>query len=261
MRFFILIISFILISCNSNSEKKEIESKNISKNLKQELPNIYVVKTIFFSKDSLPISADIYEVDNKKPTVLLCHQAGYSRGEYNETAMKLCNYGFSSIAIDQRSGGEVNGVINKTTLAAKNRNLATNYLDAKSDIEAAINYMYEMNGGKPIILVGSSYSATLALIIGNNSEKVKAIVAFSPGEYFETIDVKNTIKNISKPVFVTSSKKESVALKELVSLINVNYVTHYTPDELGVHGSKALWKSTEGNEGYWNSLLKFLLKQ
>ena len=51
-----------------------------------------------------------------------------------------------------------------------------------------------------------------------------------------------------------------MALKELVSLINVNYVTHYIPHEAGGHGSKALWKSTEGNEGYWNSLLKFLLK-
>ena len=191
---------------------------------------------------------------------MLCHQAGYSRGEYKDTAVKLMELGFSCIAIDQRSGKETNGIVNETALAAKRHNLPTTYLDAKQDIEAAIDYMYEMNGHQPIILVGSSYSASLALLIGNTSTKIKSIASFSPGEYFRSINIQSEIQSISKPVFVTSSKKESRALEELVSLIDTSYVTHFMPDVSGIHGSRALWSSTEGNEAYWDALSNFLKK-
>ncbi len=260
MRYFILSLSLLFFSCNFSSEKNEIKPVSVSISENQEVPATYIVKTIIYSKDSLPISADIYEVSSKKPIILLCHQAGYSRGEYKDTALKLMELGFSCMAIDQRSGKEANGVINETALAAKKRNLPTTYLDASQDIEAAIDYLYEINGHKPIILVGSSYSASLALLIGNTSTKVKAIVSFSPGEYFRTTNIQSEIKNLSKPVFVTSSKKESQALEELVSLIDTSYVTHFIPNVQGIHGSRALWSSTEGNEDYWDALSTFIKK-
>jgi len=259
MRYFIISLCVLFFSCNTSKEKKEVQSTNPTTE-NELVQNIYIVKTIIYSKDSLPITADIYEVNNKRPIVLLCHQAGYSRGEYKDTALKLMKLGFSCVAIDQRSGKEANGVINETALAAKERHLSTNYIDAKQDIEAAIDYLYDMNEHQPIILVGSSYSATLALLIGSESNKVKAIVAFSPGEYYRTIDVKNAIKDISKPTFVTSSKKEIPALKELISLVNSDFVTHFEPKGDGIHGSRALWKSTNGSEAYWQAFNSFLTK-
>jgi len=258
MRYFSIIISLLLISCNFSSEKKVVKLVTSSTISEQETPNIYIVKTIIYSKDSLPIAVDIYEVNDKKPTILLCHQAGFSRGEYKDTALKLMELGFSCIAIDQRSGKEVNGVVNETALAAKDRNSPTSYLDAKQDIEAAIDYIYELNGHQQIILLGSSYSATLSLLIGNTSNKVKAIAAFSPGEYFKGINIKESIKGIKKPVFVTSSQKETEALITLVSLIDVQYVTHFKPVVVGIHGSRALWSSTEGNDAYWQVFKDFL---
>tara|TARA_R110001583_G_scaffold142294_1_gene294570 strand:- start:11965 stop:12738 length:774 start_codon:yes stop_codon:yes gene_type:complete len=234
MRYFSIIISLLLISCNFSSEKKGVKLVTSTSISEQEIPNIYSVKTIIYSKDSLPITVAIYEVNNKKPTILLCHQAGFSSGEYKETVLKLMELGFSCIAIDQRSGKEVNGVVNETALAAKERNLPTSYLDAKQDIEAAIDYIYELNGHQPILLVGSSYSASLSLLIGNTSKKVKAIAAFSPGEYFEGINIKESIKSINKPVFVTSSQKETEALITLVSLIDKQYLTHFKPNVVGI---------------------------
>ena len=85
MRFNILFIAILLlVSCNNKQKEQKSESSKITENKSQKLPNIYVVKHVFPSKDSLLISADIYEVDEKKPLVLLCHQAGYSRGEYTK---------------------------------------------------------------------------------------------------------------------------------------------------------------------------------
>lgn len=259
MRYFIISLCILFISCNTSNEKKEVQPVKKTTLDDQQAQNIYVVKTIIYSKDSLPITADVYEVNNKRPTVLLCHQAGYSRGEYKDTALEFLKLGFSCVAIDQRSGNEVNGVINETSFIAKQRKLKTNYIDAIQDIESAIDYIHELNGHQPIILVGSSYSATLALLIGDKSEKVKAIAAFSPGEYYKSIDVKNTIKNISKPTFVTSSKDEISKLKELISLIDSDFITHFEPKVEGAHGSRALWKSTSGNKFYWEAFSNFLI--
>ena len=49
----------------------------------------------FYAKDSVLISADTYFIEKPKAAVLLCHQAGFSRGEYLVTAKKLNALGYS----------------------------------------------------------------------------------------------------------------------------------------------------------------------
>jgi len=81
-------------------------------------------ETITFpSKDGLTITADTYitNPDNKTPFIVLFHQAGWSRGEYNEIAPKLNKLGFNCMAVDQRSGGSVNGIQNETTALAQKK--------------------------------------------------------------------------------------------------------------------------------------------
>ncbi|PQJ79977.1 serine aminopeptidase domain-containing protein [Polaribacter porphyrae] len=240
----------ILFSCkNKPADKPNLAVENqISKK-----------KTITFpSKDGLPITADIYNSKNTFISILLCHQAGYSKGEYIDTAVQLTKLGYSVMAIDQRSGNAVNNIKNRTKLAASKKGLGVTYLDAKQDIEAAIDYIYKQNEGRKILLVGSSYSASLALLIGVNNSKIKAVAAFSPGEYFKGIDINKSISTYKKPVFVTSSLNESESVKTLIDKIDSNFSTHFIPKVKGIHGSRALWKTTEGYETYWSSFNSFL---
>lgn len=217
------------------------------------------VKTITFpSKDGLTITADLYTTLKAKDLIVLCHQAGFSRGEYINTALKLQKMGYSALAIDQRSGNKANQIINETHLEAKQKGLSTTYLDAKQDIEAAVDYAYKLNGNKPIILVGSSYSSSLVLLIATTNKKVKAVVAFSPGEYFRGINLAISIKKLSKPIFVTSAKSEINQTSNVVKFISPKYVTHFKPTAKGIHGSRALWFATPGNETYWKALSDFL---
>jgi len=217
-------------------------------------------RTIYFqSQDNLGITADIYTAENSKGFILLCHQARYSRGEYIATASKLNDEGYSCIAIDQRSGGEVKGVVNETNKRAKERGLSTEYLDAKQDIESAIDYCYKLNSGKPVILVGSSYSASLSLLIASEENNfVKAVVAFSPGEYLAGIDLTDKLSNIQIPTLVLSSKDESEDVSKLISNAKPELVGQFIPSVQGVHGSSALWPETAGNQEYWNRFLVFL---
>ena len=215
-------------------------------------------KIEFQSRDGLLITADLYEVENPKTTILLCHQAGYSRGEYIKTALQLNVLGYSCMAIDQRSGKGVNGIPNETMAKAKAKGLGTTYLDARQDIEAAVDFLYERSDEQPILIVGSSYSATLVLLIAIENKKVKAVASFSPGEYYKGIDVNKEISSIEKLVYVTASKSETPDLTNLVSGISSEYLTHYKPSEKGIHGSRALWESTDGVDGYWKSFRDFL---
>lgn len=78
------------------------------------------------------------------------------------------------MAIDQRSGDIVNDVVNETVKLAKSKKIETVYINAKPDIIAVIDYVYKDNNNQ-LLLVGSSYSATLAMLIGDNNDKVKAV--------------------------------------------------------------------------------------
>ncbi|MGQ9846392.1 MAG: alpha/beta hydrolase [Bacteroidales bacterium] len=215
----------------------------------------------FYASDGLPVTASFYEKDASMPYMILLHQAGYSRGEYKETATRFTNLGYNCLAVDLRSGDQVNFVQNETAKEAKKRKLSTEYLDAKKDIEAAINYAYEKSK-MPVILVGSSYSASLALLIAKGNQKVKAVIAFSPGEYFgPNYKVQPQLKNYDKPVFIACTQREYPYVNELAKFIPDNNKTIFKPQEgQGEHGSKCLWTSSANNKEYWLGILMFFNK-
>ncbi len=247
--YFPVLISFLLLSNLSCSQIKETSINR---------------KTIqFTSLDNLPITADLYMTNElDAPLIILFHQARFSRGEYLEIAPKLNKLGFNCLAIDQRSGKEVNDVVNQTHIEAVNKNLNTKYKDAIPDLEAAYFYAKDELHSKSIIIWGSSYSSSLVLYLGSKySDKLKGIVCFSPDEYF-TIDdskIKTFASKITCPVFITSAKNEQEYWQEIYNAIPSNKA-YFVPEGKGNHGSKALWKENEGNEEYWQAVTVFLQK-
>ncbi len=214
----------------------------------------------FPSKDNLTITAEWYPVNENMPVMLLCHQNRFSRGEYSETALRLNKFGFNCLAIDQRVGDEVNGVKNQTAMEARNKGLNPKLEDAEQDLVAAVDYLYAKYN-KQIILVGSSYSASLALKLANGNAKVLAVIAFSPGEYFTDKNfVKKSMKGFSKPLLAVSSRAEAPTVKALIAPAGSVLKTQYVPKDAGDHGSKVLWSTSKGSEEYWVVMMNFLDK-
>lgn len=232
---------------------------------KEESVEIEVVKAeiTFKSTDGLPVTGDLYIHENKKnPSfIVLFHQAGYSRGEYNQTAQVFIEWGYNVLSIDQRSGSTVNNVENLTHKRAVEQGLSTEYIDAMPDLLAAIDYVHENYSPKKLIILGSSYSATLSLIIAATfPEKIDAVLAFSPGEYFTYHKkmIKDFAREVEVPVFITSAKKEHKQWKDIYEAIPGNDKEMFVPQVEGIHGSRALWESTPGNEAYWKATQEFL---
>jgi dienelactone hydrolase len=215
-------------------------------------------KIEFPSRDGVMITANLFLQNDTLPYMILCHQAGYSRAEYDETGSKFCKFMYNCLAIDLRSGNEVNGVKNETAAHAKEKNKPTSYLDSEQDILAAIDYAFSKSR-KKVMLVGSSYSASLVLKIAAKDERVKAVIALSPGEYFgKSYSLKDNVKSIPVPVFVTSSKEEAPALTKLLEGIKADKKQQFIPASKGDHGSKALWKSNQNAHEYWLAILMFM---
>jgi len=212
----------------------------------------------FNAADGLKITANLYEIDSTLPYLILFHQAGYSKGEYRETAIKMIKLGYNILAVDLRSGDEVNFVTNETAALAKKTGKNNSMLDAKQDIIAAIDWAY-YKSNKEVVILGSSYSASLCLLVGKISPKVKAIIAFSPGEYFKPqIDMKKTIKDLAKPTFIACSQREISYVMEMTAFVEPKYKTIFSPKTgVGEHGSKSLWKSCKTNKEYWLALMMF----
>ena len=220
-------------------------------------------KTVLIkSSDGLKINADIYEIrDKKAPVILLFHQAGFSRGEYRETAPLLNDLGFNCIAIDQRSGKGVNGITNEAFLNATAKGLSAKYPDAFPDLEATLKFAVKKYPSNKIIIWGSSYSASLVFVLADKFPgKITAVAAFSPGEYFkfEGKEIKEYAKSVKCPVFITSAKKEHSNWKEIYENIPDGKKSFFLPESDGVHGSRALWKSSPGHKDYWKALKLFL---
>lgn len=222
-------------------------------------PFVDAQQTVAFkSNDGVTVTADLFVSHTSNPYIILLHQAGSSRGEFKEIAPKLINLNYNCLAVDLRSGNEMNFVTNQTAISAKNLNRPISFLSALADIQAAISYVAAKTK-RPIILLGSSYSASLALIEASNNFKVKAVIAFSPGEYFDDKQyVKNQTLRLFIPVLALSTVSEYNDMVDLLNHIPKKHLTLFRPTKVaGTHGAKALWGNSPGSDEYWLAISNF----
>jgi pimeloyl-ACP methyl ester carboxylesterase len=235
-------------------------------NGKQEQIHKSATETITFqSLDSLSITADLYITHGKTvPFILLFHRAHWSRGEYQEIAPKLNELGFNCMAIDQRSGEEINGVVNQTALQADKLKKSKFYIAALPDLEVALYYVRDRWEPEKIIIWGSSYSAALVFYLSYKyPDDIDGIIAFSLGEY-TTVDEKEVnyyAQFVKCPVFIASAADERNKWESIYENIPQSTgKSFFIPASGGKHGSEALWNKNPNHEQYWQALQTFLKK-
>ena len=246
-----------------STQEDAMEPMNTNTPASTQLPTKQTTTTVNFpTKDNLAVTADLYWTgDANAAFILLFHQANYSRGEYLEIAPKLNALGYNCLAIDQRSGGSVNGVVNETNKAAKAAGLPTAYPDAYADLQSALNYVESTYTPKKLIVWGSSYSSSLALILASeHPNEIAAVLAFSPGEYFKLDgkQVADYAAKIKQPAFITSAKSEEKAWRGIANVITSSGSVFFVPKDSGRHGSSALIDQTPNHAEYWTAVEQFL---
>jgi dienelactone hydrolase len=220
-------------------------------------------KVTFTASDHLTVTADLYRLNKNDPYIILLHRENSSRGEYRDIAPKLQKLGFNCLAVDLRYGKECNFVRNETVMQAQQKNAATSMLDCEKDIAAAIDYIVKTAVNKRCILLGSSFSASLAMKAANHHRDVTAAIAFSPGEYFgSTVSVKDWFADYDRFLFVATTQHEYPFVTDLLQNIPSSArLTRFQPSsESSVQGAPVLWNEEASSDEYWMSLMLFLNK-
>ena len=169
--------------------------------------------------------------------LLLFHQAGASRHEYDPLIPAFHRLGWDTLAIDQRSGGNLFGGHNQTV--AK-RGGSTGYLAALPDLEAALAWA-RLRKYPTIVAVGSSYSSSLVLLLAaRHPHDLAAVASFSPGEYFADRNrVKTAAARLRMPVYITTDPKEEGNVDVVLRDAHGGNIVRYRP-AAGVHGASTL---------------------
>lgn len=196
--------------------------------------------------------------DNDK-VLLLFHQAHASRHEYDSLIARFNQLGYDTLAIDQRSGGQLFGGQNQTVAALGK---SADYLQAAPDLDAALAWARDRHYAT-VVAVGSSYSSALVILLAaRHPPGLTAIASFSPGEYF---DDKNLIKTaaakVTVPFYITTDPAEADNVTEVLRNAHGDNIVHYQP-EAGVHGASTLVEARDpaGHAANLKSFEDFLRK-
>jgi alpha-beta hydrolase superfamily lysophospholipase len=216
-------------------------------------------RIVLRAADGVAIAASHGAAAKPKAVVLLFHQAGSGRGEYATIAPRLNGAGYETLAIDQRSDGSLFG--RNETVARLGQSAP--YGEAERDLEAAFAWGRARN--LPIILWGSSYSAALVFrVAARHGTMVKAVLAFSPGEYLDgPTAVRTAAARVAVPIFVTSARDpaEVAAARAVLAAAPARVKVQFTP-LAGIHGSSTLIpaKNPGGAAANWQAVSAFLAR-
>ena len=198
-----------------------------------------------YSADSTKIRGDLYLRNHSFPFIILCHGESTDRSEFYDIAPRLLNLNYNCLAIDMGTTG------------SHNYSLA----GGQTSLRAAIAYVRRFNS-LPVILFGSSWSASLCLLESATNPQIRAIVALSPGEYFlPRIRMSDVVEKISQPVFICGTRAEFSYLQKMVEKRPDGEIALFQPEKgKGVHGAAALTGSDITKDEYWFALMMFFKK-
>lgn len=249
----------LLAVCSFASSAQEPDRKPAAERPKSERapeapvpPFETLVRTL---PDKVEMSADLYRLEGaaaNAPVLVCMHMTASSRAEYRPYAAKMLELGCRVLSVDLRCGGEGErgvrgsqkrvGTPNATWTSAKSvLGRDPGYVDAYPDVGVAVAWAKELFPGAPIGLVGSSYSATLALVYAaEHPDAVGAVLALSPGDYVaEWKPVSERIKSIRTPAYITcgNTPADTDHAKPIAAaIVDTSRLITFWPQDEGVVG-------------------------
>jgi len=215
----------------------------------------------FYSQDSILITADQYYSKMDDPYIVLLHQENSSRGVFDSIAERFVKMNFNCLAVDLRNGNRYKFIKNETAIRARDNNKLTNIQEAEKDVNAAIDFIFGLNR-QPVVLLGSSASATLAMKVATENTKVRAVIALSPGDFYQSVWTVDTLLHVlkDKPVFIAGNTHETdYYLNYESSLKNKNNHSLLKPSKpIDLRGTELLMSNNPLENEYWFSLLVFI---
>lgn len=196
--------------------------------------------TVVYTPDSIPIHTRMHRKADAKVMIFLFHQGRSNvRAEYQRFLTHIENETeFDYIAVDLRKGGQLYGGFNRTSAEMEIDSIE--YCDVYADMVAALTfYLDKRNQTRPIVVVGSSYSAALAIKLAHEYPQINGVVAYSPssGGPMAACTPNPLFESLKTPLLLCRPKSE-LAISSVKSQFELaqKYNHETFVSEYGVHG-------------------------
>jgi pimeloyl-ACP methyl ester carboxylesterase len=172
----------------------------------------------FASEDGAALSGDFYLAAPDAPAVVLVHRLFGDRSEFSPLVERLrrSQRRYSVLSFDLRG----HGASEEPAQKAKQKRGDTK-AELAGDVAAAIAQAIEKTGGRTrgVVLVGSSFGATLASMVCFDQPKVTALALISPGAAIRGLDLYRPYSEVRNlPTFIAGAEGDTVAKDPLDSL-------------------------------------------
>lgn len=219
----------------------------------------------FEAADGLALHGAWYRTSGDAAAVIIAFHQGGANGmaEYGPIAPRLNEAGYDVLAVDQRSGGDRLGGVNRTVQAhGDDEEIA--YCDVTPDLVGAVDYVLSAAPDRPIILWGSSYSGALVLrVSAANPPGVSGVLAFSPASGGPMVDCRgeDVSDQIRFPVLALRPLREMDLDSSVTQFARFEAQGHQTYiSDPGTHGSSMLVERrvNGSTDDTWAVVLDFL---
>lgn len=192
------------------------------------------------------------------PVAICLHQYRSDKDSWKPLLPALQDAGFTTLAIDQRGHG---GSTRKGQETVKVEDVPPEKFGellrrGPEDVKAALTWLRSKgNAAKQVVLFGSSYGCSVALLTHAQVPEVKALVLLSPGEEYFGVDVRPALNAWNGPLLVVSMT-EDTHHKTAMDLMTQCVKAHRGQDEAGPR-----WHFVEyEGEGHGTSALELRQK-
>lgn len=161
------------------------------------------------AEDGVALEGDLRSTDPAAPLVVLVHQLGSTRAEWQPLIERL-GPGFNTFALDMRGHGE--STRRGDEELSYSRLERADWDRLAGDLRTLLGHLREEEGLQPrrVALVGSSIGSSAAIVAAAADPSVSAVVALSPGRAYRGIDaITPTAQLGERPLLVIASRLEA----------------------------------------------------
>lgn len=166
----------------------------------------------FPTDDGVSISATLRVGRAGTTPVVLVHQLGSARAEWDPLVAKLAELGLTTLAIDLRGHGEsTHGTGANARAYAYGSFRDTDWRATQKDVRAAIDFLaaHEQVHAARVVLIGSSIGGTACIAAAAEDPRVASLVVLSPGRAYHGFDAILPASRLAeRPLLVLHSSEE-----------------------------------------------------
>lgn len=173
---------------------------------------VNVKETFINTKDDLNISIKYYipESREKLPAVILLHMLGKDKSSWDRFIPLLVKAGYAVFNVDLRGHGRSVKMQTGKEIFFMNMN-ETDWKKLPDDVIDVVNFVRQSKYviSSQIGIVGASIGANAGIIDGSEyPDKIKTVVALSPGMDYHGLQIFKPAQNIKIPVLIAVSEED-----------------------------------------------------